>query len=120
MSAIGSIVIMANTDKIDLAGGWDRLWTSISGGEGIAQIANLATVVGVIIVVAAIVKWAWEKRRSGGGGGGGGGGGRPDGILWALLVGAILAGPNLILPMFLTVLDTLANAVINLWNSTGS
>lgn len=109
--------ILAAGDKtVDLAGGWSTFWTGIQkGNPTFSSITTLMTVIGTIVVVMAFGKWLWEKRK---GTGGGGGGGRSDGILWALAAGAMLAAPNLIIPIVLTILDTVANGVAGVFDTT--
>lgn len=91
--------------KVDLAGGWNNVWGVIKGALG--GFAGLLTAVGVIVVVAALVKWLWDKRRGGGGGG-------SAAVGWAIAVGSVLAAPGLIIPLILGIFDVVANAVINL------
>jgi hypothetical protein len=101
--------MLANTGEIDLSGGWTTVWNAISGP--LATFTTFLTAVGVIIIVMAVLKFLWDKRRGSGGGGGGQG---ASSIGWAIALGAVLAGPNLILPLVLEVVDIFANAAINL------
>lgn len=104
-------LLMAEPTKINLAGGWDTVWSAIQSAIG-NQLTALLTAVGVLIVVASLFKWMWDRRRSGGGGMG-----QSSGVLWSLLVGATLSAPGLLIPIFLTILDAIANAVLGIWNS---
>ena len=110
--------IMANTDvlmsagPIDLAGSWSTLWSAVESALG-TKLTTLMAVVGTIIVVMALVKWAWDRRRGQGGGGG------SQAIWGALLVGAILSAPGVILPIMLQVVDAIANAVYSVWKNAG-
>jgi hypothetical protein len=101
-------------DKINLSSGWTTFWEGISGSLG--GLPTLMTAIGALLVVGAIGKWMWEKRR-GGGGGGGGGGGKSEGIIWALALGAMLAAPNLLIPIFLKTLDIVANGIVAVYNN---
>lgn len=105
--------LFAADDKINLAEGWDKVYTPIRDALG-PNILNLLTAVGVIVVVAAIGKWMWDKRR--GGGMGGGGRGMTDQIGWSLLLGATLSAPALIIPIFLKILDAVANGIAGIFN----
>lgn len=99
--------------SINLAGAWDSFWKSISGALG-TQVTGLMTIIGVLLVVFAIGKWIFDKRR---------GGGATNGLgplLWALIAGALLAGPGVVIPAFLGILDSVINMLIHLVNSSGS
>lgn len=107
------VTVMA-ADKINLSKSWDSFFSAIEKQAG--PILNLAAVVGVLLVVLALIKWAWDRRRGGGMGMGGQGSG---GAVWgSLLVGSLLAAPKIIIPMFLLVFDVIANAVIEVFYST--
>lgn len=109
-------MIVGAADKVNLSKGWSDFWKGLTGSNAnIDGILSLATAIGALLVVGAILKWLWEKRR---GGGGGGGGGKTDGIIWALALGAVLAAPNLLIPIFLNILDVVANGVANVFKST--
>ena len=112
--------IMVNTDvlvsagPIDLNGSWITLWGAVESALG-TKLTTLMAVIGTIIVVMALVKWAWDRRRGQGGGGGGG----SQAIWGALLVGAILSAPGVIIPVMLQVVDAIANAVYSVWKNAG-
>ena len=119
LSTITPIIASSDGETVNLREGWDNVWNGLKDGNpAFAGVMNLLTAVGAVIVVMAIAKLLWEKRRGGGGGGGGMGGGKTDGIMWALALGAILAAPNLILPVLLTILDTIANGVAGVFENT--
>ncbi|MCC3299473.1 hypothetical protein [Arthrobacter caoxuetaonis] len=107
MITIPTAVPMAST--VNLKGGWESFWTAITAG--FPTITNMMTIVGVILVVFALLKWAWDRRR----GGGMGQGAQP---LWgALIPGAILAAPDMLFPILLGILDLVINVVISLINA---
>ena len=93
------------TSNINLVSGWNTLWNAINGALG--SLATLLTAVGAAMVVIAIVGWIWERRRGGGGQG-------HQKLLWTLIIGAVLASPDLLIPFFLTVADFIINAIANL------
>lgn len=97
---------------IDLNGSWKTFVNAVEKGTGVGPILNVLGVVGVIIVLFAVVKWAWDRRR-------GGGMGQTGNVWGALLVGALFAAPKTIIPIFLIILDLIANAVLRVWDSTG-
>ncbi len=94
--------------KVNLAAGWAKVWGVVQGALG--GVAGLLTAVGVILVVAALVKFLWDKRRGGGGQG-------SSAVLWAIVVGSVLAAPGLIIPLLLGVTDVVANAIVGIFNS---
>lgn len=95
---------MAN--EVNLRGSWLKFWQAVTGGYD--GLINMMAIIGVALVVFALIKWAWDRRR----GGSMGQGAQP---LWgALIPGAILAAPNVILPILLQILDWLANIVLSL------
>jgi hypothetical protein len=110
-----STIFGATGDTVNLAGGWKDFWETISGTLG--GITTLMNVVGMLIVVFAVVKMLWDKRKSGGGGGGGGSG---SNIGYAILIGAILSAPGLIIPNILTIIDLLANALAKIISKNAS
>lgn len=109
-SANGDVLLAAG--PINLSGSWNTLWSSVEGAIG-SKLTTLMAVIGTLIVVLALVKWAWDRRR-------GQGGGQGSGAIWgALLVGAILSAPGVIIPVGLTIVDALANAVYSVWKNAG-
>lgn len=92
---------------IDLDGGWDVLWGSIISASGMGRVAALAGALGVALVVVSLIGWIWQRRRRGGGG-------RNAGLVVALVIGAIMAGPNVLLPRLLWIVDAVVNAFVNL------
>ena len=101
---------MGNTTN--LAAGWNTLWGALNIPP---QTTVLLTVVGVLIVIAAVFKWILERKRQGSQGMGQSSG--P--LLWATLAGVAIAAPALIIPIALTLLDWIINAFVGIWNGTG-
>lgn len=116
-AAITTILASSDGDRVDLSKGWTDVWLGLKDDGAFAGVMNLLTAVGAVIVVMAVAKLLWEKRRGGGGGGMGGGKGS-EGIMWALALGALLAAPNLILPVLLQILDVIANGVAGVFKNT--
>ena len=98
-----AIFYMADTGggTLDLKSGWDKLWTTLTGGT---QIGTLLAAVGIAIVVGFLIKWFWDKRR-------GSGGKFPT---MAVILGAVLAGPTLLVPVIITVVEAVINLGINI------
>lgn len=90
------------TSSINFASSWTTFWSSISGSLG--KLPTLLGIIGMLLVVAAILTYLWERRRGGGGGG-------HQKILWTILVGAILAAPSVVIPAILTIVDFIANVI---------
>lgn len=95
---------------VNMSRTWSDVWDSLDRALG--PISDLIAGIGVILVVFSVVKWLWDRRR---GGGGGMGGGQASGVMWTLLVGAVLIAPSVLLPLILTILDAVVNAVVHLW-----
>lgn len=99
---------------LDLKGGWNEFWGAINKtGTNIHGLLTLLTVIGTLMIAAGLIGWLWKKRRGGGLRDG------SDGLFWTLIAGVILAAPNLLLPILLGILDTVANAIINLFHVAG-
>ncbi len=98
-------------NTINLAAGWATVWNPIKAALG--PLSALLTAVGVLVVVAALVKWIWDKRRGGGGGG-------TSAIWWAVGVGVLFAAPDLVIPLLLGILDAIANAVVGIFKGNGA
>lgn len=109
-----NITVLA-TEKVNMAGAWDTFWASIQSDGTVIGLKSLMALVGMLIVVFSIAKWMWSKNKPNGGGGRNG---TPQTVIWALACGVLLAAPNLILPPVLTILDTIANGVLSVFNST--
>ena len=73
-------------------------------------VGGALTVFGTLVVVVGFASWLWQKRRGTGGGQG------HSGLLWTMLIGALLVTPGVVLPILLTAVDIVLNACITLWN----
>jgi hypothetical protein len=93
--------MIAAAASINLAGSWSTFWASTS--KSIGTLTTLLTTVGMLLVIGAILKYVWERRR--------GGGSSPTTLLWTLLVGGVLAGPDVFIPTILTLADDVINAI---------
>lgn len=89
---------------MNLTTGWNDFWNTLTGGNGLGTVL---AIVGVAIIVFFIAMYAWQKRRSGGGGGGG----FP---VMAVVLGLLLAGPALVMPVILSLLEALFQIVVNI------
>lgn len=108
-----AVNIMAATpakgaSKVDLSGAWTGFWNTVTSSW--TGLANMLTIIGLILVVFALVKWAWDRRR--------GGGMQGSGALWGSLIpGAILLAPKVIIPLLLWFIDAIANLVVDIIES---
>lgn len=94
---------------VNLSGGWSTAWGGISGA--VPGLTGILTTVGVILVSYALVKFAWDRKRGAGGGGGG------NSLPWFLVIGAICAGPAIVMPILLKLADFAINGVVGLFNT---
>lgn len=95
---------VAANSNVNFAAGWDKVWGAVTSGFPGVDIMLMA--VGMILVVIAGVKYAWDRRR-------GGGNASP---LWnTLIIGAILLLPGVVIPLALRLLSGLANIGIKVF-----
>lgn len=97
---------------VDLTSGWNTLWGAIQGVIG-GPVMTLLTIIGVILVIASISSYFFQKRR---------GGGAMQGlgpVMWTLVCGALLAAPQVIIPLVLTLLDFAINTLVAIVNASG-
>lgn len=99
-------------DPVDFSGAWDALWTAQSLSP---EAERLMTIAGGGLILYSIITFAWQRHR-----------GRPDrggrnnngnGLAWTILIGCLLAAPEVIFPLLLTGVDTVANTVLNAMRS---
>jgi hypothetical protein len=95
---------------VDLAGAWDKMWSAIQLVTG-EEVTTLLTFIGAVLVIFAIGKFIFDKRRGGGATSG------LTAVIWTLVAGALLAAPNLIIPLALTLLDWIINAIVKIVDS---
>ncbi len=94
--------MMILESKMNLAGSWIKLWNPINSAA--PKVLSLVAAIGVGIIVISVCKFFWDKRR--------GGGGNTQGLLFAVLIGAVLSGPNIILPLLLKLADAIVNVIM--------
>lgn len=91
-------------DKVDLAGSWTKAWSVFSTGN--EKIFTILSVVGVIIFVASLAGYIWQRRR--------GSGGNTGAVIGAGVVGMLFCAPQVVIPLLLVIVDLLANTVVRL------
>lgn len=92
---------------VDLVTGWTDVMTTLQGVPGMAGIFRFCAAVGVIIIVAAVLKMLWDKRKGGGAG--------LSSLVWPMVIGAVLAAPVVLIPVFLWVADFVINTGISFY-----
>jgi len=91
------------TGPVNLAGSWSGIQSALSSALGV--LVTLFTIIGAILVIGSILGYIWERRR---------GSGNHSKLIHTLILGAILASPGLLIPLFLTIADFVANFVATL------
>lgn len=96
-------------DRIELVGPWNTLWggitSSLGGGK---NFIGVVAVLGVILIVAGLITFLWQKRR--------GSGGNTKQLVMTTVIGALLAGPSVVIPLILTIAELLVNIVLGVAN----
>ena len=95
-------------NKVDLTSGWNKLWSAISGVAPEFWVA--LTMIGVGLIIFATGKWALEKYTGRGGQGG-------KTIMWALVVGCLLAAPAVLIPLMLGIFELIISLVVSLFDA---
>lgn len=101
---------MNTAEAVDFSGAWTRFWAHAQGALTTHQTEAMGTA-GVVLVVASLIGMIWSRSR--------GRGSSSQGFLYTLAIGAILAAPGRIIPMFLSVVDAIVNFVLSLFTATG-
>lgn len=110
MFRVATAVPAAAGTTIDLHDSWGKLWGAVTAG--FPQLPTILTVVGLILLVSAFLKYLWDRRR--------GQGGNHHPVIGAMCVGAVFAAPAFLLPVVLTLLDGVMNIAANLFSSVSS
>ncbi|WIE80971.1 hypothetical protein [Curtobacterium sp. MCSS17_016] len=105
VSATTLLSTASSSEKVDLTGSWNTLVSALSGGN-VDKLLQFLSIAGVILVVVAVGGYLFQRRR--------GGGGNTQGLLWAALAGALLAGPKFFIPLILTLADFAVNGIGNI------
>lgn len=103
---VASPVIVPMAGEIDLEGAFSTAWNGLKSGFGAGTLSTMLTTVGVILVLFAVGKFLWDRRR--------GSGGNTQAVWGALIVGSVLAAPEVLLPLLLKILDFIANSVVKI------
>lgn len=97
--------------EVDLSGNWEGFWTAVTRSAG-SGLTTAAAWLGMLIIIGALVVFFWRRTR----------GHVEDGprgwAIWAIIFGAILAAPGLLMPAILNLIDVVANTGIGLWQAS--
>lgn len=89
---------------VDFVSAWSNLWAPIRSAAG-GQFITILAMVGVALIVFSILGYFWQRRRGGGMSGMGN-------LLMPLILGAILAGPDVVIPILLWCAQTVVNVLV--------
>jgi len=92
--------------SINLAGGWATAWTAIAGSS--SRLPFVLAVIGTLLAVFAVVEYIRESRR---------GGGNHQKLIFTLVAAALIGAPDVDVPVLLTGVDFIVNALIGLLHS---
>ncbi|MBC9927385.1 hypothetical protein [Leucobacter sp. cx-169] len=85
--------------------GYNQLISLVNSSVG--GIFIIAAAIGAAIIIFALIGWLWKKRKGGGGG--------MSGFPWmAVIVGAVLAAPQVIFPFILGAFQILISVIMKL------
>ena len=97
--------------EIDISRHWETFWSALTRNAG-GGLTTVMAWVGLAVVAAAVAVLIWRKFRRKGEQG-------QAGMLgWAILFGALLAGPDLLFPVLLNIVDAVANTAIGMWKAS--
>jgi len=99
-----------------LASDWSSFWSTVSSASGMGGVIQLLAIVGVLLAVGSLLGWLWEVRKSGGFRGATAKRSHHK-LVFGFILGMILAGPNIIIPVFLTFFGQIISGVIAIIHS---
>lgn len=86
--------------KVDFKSGWNTLWGAVE--SAVPNLGTIMAAIGVAIIVLALITYFWQKRR--------GGLGQNTQAIWgAVIFGALMCAPAIVIPLLLTILEWVAN-----------
>lgn len=99
-----NIPLAGGTTTIDLHSKWSGLLGIIQSALGASVMTTLGWI-GLLLVIAGVVGWAWEKRK---------GSADHNKLIWSIVVGGILVAPQALYVILLLV-DGIANTAIRVF-----
>jgi hypothetical protein len=103
------MIIMVRPLEVNLSGQWNTLWGTLK--QAVPGLPTILGMLALILVVLAIVSWVWGRRRNITAS-------NNQPLIGAIIVAAVFAAPDLVLPLLLTIVDGVANFVIRLAGNT--
>ncbi|ARD42523.1 hypothetical protein [Actinomyces gaoshouyii] len=100
---------------LNLKGGWNTILSAIEAATGSKALFTVLSVAGTVIVITAVMATLIAKRR----GGQVFGGHDNSKITGAVIAGALLVAPKVVIPAALWVIDLVGNAVIQVLRNSG-
>lgn len=85
---------------VNMRGAWANIWSTLTSTW--PGLTNLMTIVGTIMAVMAFFSWVWQRRRNPSQG-------NNNVLFGAMLAGALLCAPEIIIPIALWAIDGLIN-----------
>ena len=105
--------MLPTAGDINFKDGWDTLISAIESAAGSQALFTILAVAGAVIVIVAVGGTLISKRRGGSLGQGNGK------IVGAVIAGALLAAPKVVVPAALWLIDLVGNAVIQVMRNGG-
>lgn len=99
-------VLMAAGGKVDFKSGWSGFWNAVTSSW--PKLATALTVIGLVLLIWSLIRYAWLKRK---------GQGNTNDLVFTTIVGAIFAGPQVILPLALGIFDLIINLLVGVVKS---
>lgn len=99
-------------DVVNFKDSWSTVWSALTSGW--PGLTTAMSVIGVVLVVVAVISWAWARRKGGNMSQG------SDKIVGALIIGGLLSAPGLLIPLVLQILDWIINIGAKLIEKIGA
>lgn len=96
-------------EKPDFRSGWDSLLSAINSAA--PGLLTAAAVLGVALVIIAGITYLWNKRRGGSATQGSGA------LIWVAIIGGVLAGPTILVPLILDLAALIVGLVVAIWRA---
>lgn len=88
----------------DFEAGWTKLWSTITAG--VPNLAVVLAAVGALLIVVGVLGYLWKRRKGGQASQG------IDALLWVAILGAVLCGPAIFIPIILKILELVVGLVM--------
>lgn len=95
----------------DFETGWNTLWSTITAG--VPNLATILAAVGALLIVIGLFGYLWKRRKGGQATQG------VDALIWVAILGAVLCGPAIFIPLLLKLLELIIGLVMAFLNLFG-